>query len=62
MWFLIDMSPIEELLQCMDYYKIGETYVFPILITSINVYGEGGHDVEEPVPDDLANLKFVARS
>ena len=61
MRFSIDMTPISGLLQCVEYYKIGETYVFPILITSIKVNGGGGHDVEEPVPDHLANFDVLSK-
>ena len=50
LWIYISMFPVNDFLQCpANYYKDGETYVFPILITTIAAEKDVGWRKGDPI-------------
>lgn len=50
LWIGISMFPVNEFLECpANYYKDGETYVFPILITAIYASKDVGSRKGDPI-------------
>ena len=43
LWISVDMRPLQRSLLCIDYYKEGETRVFPILITAVEAEKDDWH-------------------
>lgn len=53
LWIGVDMTPVNKFLPCLNYYNEGETYVFPLLVISLQAHKSWDWREGDPLSFDV---------